>query len=112
MQTKEGWIIELQLIPEAMHALKGTLGHAEYTKYRFIIEAGRQACAVDAEGGGGRAAIDGIDESSGNLIGYTRQHTHTRAAHTHTHFICNVHVYLRGITAFRWFYFIVLRFKP
>ena len=54
---------KLQLIPEAMHALKATLGHAEYTKYRFIIEAGRRARAVDAEGGGGRAAVDGIDES-------------------------------------------------
>ena len=34
-----GWLFELQIIPEEMHTLKNTLGHEDYTQYRFIIEA-------------------------------------------------------------------------
>lgn len=45
VQTGEGWIVELQLIPEAMHKLKSTLGHNDYVQYRFIIEAGHRARA-------------------------------------------------------------------
>lgn len=43
VQTKEGWIMELQLIPKAMYKLKSKLGHNDYTQYRFIIEAGQRA---------------------------------------------------------------------
>lgn len=43
VQTKEGWIMELQLIPKAMYKLKSKLGHSDYTQYRFIIEAGQRA---------------------------------------------------------------------
>lgn len=42
VQTKEGWIVELQLIPEGMHVLKEKLGHADYVQYRFIVEAGHR----------------------------------------------------------------------
>ena len=43
VQTTDGWIVELQLIPEGMYTLKSTLGHADYAKYRFIVEAGKRA---------------------------------------------------------------------
>lgn len=43
VQTKDGWIMELQLIPKAMYTLKSKLGHNDYTQYRFIIEAGQRA---------------------------------------------------------------------
>ena len=50
VQTAEGWIVELQLIPEAMHTLKNTLGHTEYVQYRYIIEAAHRARGKGAEG--------------------------------------------------------------
>ena len=45
VRTKEGWLVELQLIPEAMHQLKLQLGHGDYVRFRFIIEAGMRARA-------------------------------------------------------------------
>ena len=48
VQTNEGWIMEIQLIPKAMYKLKTKLGHADYVQYRFIIEAGRRARAAAA----------------------------------------------------------------
>lgn len=32
VQTKEGWIVELQLIPEDMYVLKEKLGHTDYVQ--------------------------------------------------------------------------------
>ena len=40
-----GWIVEIQVIPGEMYMLKSTLGHAGYSKYRFILEACRRAKA-------------------------------------------------------------------
>lgn len=42
VQTKGGWIVELQLIPEGMYVLKEKLGHTDYVQYRFIVEAGHR----------------------------------------------------------------------
>lgn len=60
VQTKEGWIVELQLIPAAMHALKISLGHTEYVQFRFIIEAVRRSAFMI---GGGGSGATGNDES-------------------------------------------------
>lgn len=38
VKTKDGWVFEIQLIPQKMHYLKKSLGHADYVQYRFIIE--------------------------------------------------------------------------
>lgn len=45
VRTQGGWLFELQLIPEAMHQLKMQLGHGDYVRFRFIIEAGMRARA-------------------------------------------------------------------
>ena len=34
----DGWLVEVQIIAEEMHALKGRLGHANYEEYRFKLE--------------------------------------------------------------------------
>ena len=40
-----GWIVEVQVIPADMYALKSSLGHAGYAKYRFVLEACKRANA-------------------------------------------------------------------
>jgi hypothetical protein len=59
--TASGWLVEIQILPEEMNEIKQSIGHSDYTEYRFIIEAnnrarGRkaQAQAVRGERGGGR----------------------------------------------------------
>ena len=42
LRTPDGWLVELQVIPAQMHQLKERLGHTDYTKFRFIIEAGKR----------------------------------------------------------------------
>lgn len=39
LETKQGWLVEVQVIPEEMLKLKDSLGHADYTKFRFLREA-------------------------------------------------------------------------
>lgn len=43
LKTKEGWLVEVQVIPEEMLELKESLGHEDYTEYRFIVEAAKRA---------------------------------------------------------------------
>ena len=43
----DGWVVEIQILPEAMYALKASLGHASYSKWRFIREALHRAAAHD-----------------------------------------------------------------
>ena len=46
VRTKRGgWLFELQILPEEMYELKNSLGHEDYTKYRFAIEAADRARA-------------------------------------------------------------------
>jgi hypothetical protein len=45
VRTKDGWIVELQIIAESMLQLKNELGHSEYTRFRLLIEAGQRARA-------------------------------------------------------------------
>lgn len=42
LKTKEGWLVEVQVIPEEMLELKETLSHEVYTEYRFIMEAAKR----------------------------------------------------------------------
>ena len=37
------WIVEVQVIPSEMYALKQSCGHKGYTQYRFILEACKRA---------------------------------------------------------------------
>ena len=43
VKSPEGWIVELQIIPEEVYKLKGELGHKNYTSYRFILECAQRA---------------------------------------------------------------------
>ena len=45
VRTPDHWLIEIQIIPAQMFALKQSLGHTDYTRYRFVIEAGKRARA-------------------------------------------------------------------
>jgi hypothetical protein len=38
-----GWLVEIQIIPEEMKALKDSLGHTDYTQFRFILEAANRS---------------------------------------------------------------------
>ena len=42
-EPRGGWIVEIQVIPKEMYALKQSCGHTGYTKYRFILEACKRA---------------------------------------------------------------------
>lgn len=42
LKTKEGWLVEVQVIPEEMLELKESLSHEVYTEYRFIMEAAKR----------------------------------------------------------------------
>lgn len=42
VETPAGWLVEVQVIPEEMHALKHELGHVNYVQYRGILEAARR----------------------------------------------------------------------
>lgn len=43
-----GWLFELQVIPEEILDLKESLGHDDYTEFRFIVEAAKRAAAKNA----------------------------------------------------------------
>ena len=45
VRTTAAWLVELQIIPAQMYSLKETLGHSDYTLFRFAIEAGKRARA-------------------------------------------------------------------
>lgn len=45
LKTGEGWLVEVQVIPEEMLDLKEKLGHDDYTEYRFIVEAAKRSHA-------------------------------------------------------------------
>lgn len=46
MSKSGGWLVEIQIIPEEMLELKESLGHADYTEYRFVIEAANRSRAA------------------------------------------------------------------
>lgn len=58
LKTKDGgWLLELQIIPEEMLFLKENgldNGHADYTDYRFTVEAARNLAKKEAEQARGR----------------------------------------------------------
>lgn len=43
VRSKDGWIVELQLIPAQTLEVKSQFGHSEYTEFRFILECARRA---------------------------------------------------------------------
>eukprot|EP00729_Bicosta_minor_P026385 gene26385-3729_t len=43
LEAAGGYLLELQVIPEEMHALKKKLGHKNYTTFRFLREANERA---------------------------------------------------------------------
>ena len=47
-EPKTGWIVEIQIIPAQMYAVKNSCGHAGYAKYRFILEACKRAHTLEA----------------------------------------------------------------
>ena len=42
-EPRGGWIVEIQVIPRDMYALKVSCGHRGYKKYRFVLEACKRA---------------------------------------------------------------------
>jgi len=50
LQTKEGWLVEVQIVPEEMLALKEELGHGDYTQFRFVVEAKKRQASSSSGG--------------------------------------------------------------
>jgi hypothetical protein len=73
--TASGWLVEIQILPEEMYEIKQSIGHSDYTEYRYIIEVLNRARdrkdQAQGEGGGGehlefvsgatREEFDGFD---------------------------------------------------
>lgn len=66
------WVVEIQVIPSAMYALKVELGHAGYVEYRFILEACRRA-ATTGKGGDKRLHVSFASENAMDLLQYKDQ---------------------------------------
>ena len=51
LKTSGGWLVEVQVIPEEMLELKKTLGHKNYTHFRFLREANERAQKMGLKSG-------------------------------------------------------------
>lgn len=67
VRARGGWLVELQIIPEAMYTLKSSLGHADYTEFRFIIEARNRNMAAVTDSSAVAAATDGSSSDDSEL---------------------------------------------
>ena len=75
LTTGVGWVVEIQVIPLEMFKLKNSLGHAGYSKYRFILEVCRRAKAA-AKGSEQRLHVSFARENAMELLQYKDQVDH------------------------------------